>query len=94
MHFAIICTDKPGSQELRLANRAAHLEYIDRHADQVVLAGPMLSDDGQGMVGSLLIMEFADRAAAEAFCAADPYAVAGLFAKVEIRPWRRVRPQG
>jgi hypothetical protein len=40
------------------------------------------------MAGSMLIIEVADRAAAEAFAASDPYAVAGLFERVEIRAWR------
>ena len=42
------------------------------------------------MCGSLLIMEAADHAEVEAWCAADPYAKAGLFESVEIRPWNRV----
>jgi hypothetical protein len=43
------------------------------------------------MVGSLLIMDFADRAAAEAFAADDPYRKAGVFEGVDILPWRVTR---
>jgi uncharacterized protein YciI len=42
------------------------------------------------MAGSLVILDVADRAAAEAWAAGDPYAKAGLFAQVAIRPWNRV----
>lgn len=94
MLFMFHCVDKAGAAEVRGANRAAHLEYLEANADRLFVAGPLLSDDGAGMVGSLLLVECADRAAAEAFAAADPYAKAGLFERVEIRPWRRVYPKG
>lgn len=92
MQFAILCFDKPGHGHVRQENRSAHLAYLDEHKASLVLAGPMLTDDGEGMAGSLLIMEFADKAAAEAFAAGDPYARAGLFESVTIRPFRKVLP--
>ena len=88
MLFALLCRDKPGASDLRLSLRAQHLAYIEAHRGQVKLAGPFLSEDGQMMVGSLLIIEAADRRAAEIFAAADPYRTGGLFASVEIIPWR------
>ena len=45
------------------------------------------------MVGSLLILDLADQAAADAFAAGDPYARAGLFESVTIHPWRKVLPK-
>lgn len=93
MHFVIHCTDRPGSAALRTANRPDHLAHLERHAAAILAAGPLLGADGASPVGSLLIMEFADRAAAEAFAAADPYAKAGLFAAVTITPWRRTYPK-
>lgn len=88
MLYAVICDDKPGGLELRKANRAAHLDYL-KATGVVAQAGPFL-DAGGAMVGSLLILDVPDAAAAEAWAAGDPYAAAGLFAKVEIRPWNRV----
>jgi hypothetical protein len=88
MLFALICDDRPGALETRKATRAAHLDYI-RDTGVVAQAGPFL-DAGGAMVGSLVILDVPDRAAAEAWAAADPYALAGLFAKVEIRAWNRV----
>ena len=52
----------------------------------------MLSDDSESMIGSLLLMDFTDKAAAEAFAAGDPYAKAGLFASVHISPWKKAIP--
>ena len=90
-HFAIHCIDKPEGGELRGATRAAHLAHIDGIADQVLVAGPLLDLAGQP-IGSLLIIDFPERKDAVAFAAADPYALAGLFASVAVTAWRQVRP--
>ena len=87
MLFAIICTDKPASLDLRLATRPTHVKYLEGLADTLMTAGPFTSDDGSPN-GSLVIVEVADRAAAEAIAANDPYAKAGLFASVDIRAWK------
>ncbi len=88
MLYAIICLDRPGALEVRKANRDAHLAHIRGAGAAIVQAGPFLDADG-GMCGSLLIFE-GDLAGAEAWAAADPYAAAGLFRSVEIRPWKKV----
>jgi uncharacterized protein len=92
MHFVIACVDKPESLSVRKANREAHVAFLKSHASQIVAAGPTLTEDSEGMTGSVLVMEFPDRAAAEAFAAGDPYAQAGLFESVTIKPWRKVFP--
>lgn len=91
MLFAVTCLDKPDATEIRLANRAAHLEYAGKLP--LVVGGPLLSDDGERMVGSLLVIEAADRASLESTLAADPYAKAGLFQSVTIRPYKKVFPK-
>jgi uncharacterized protein YciI len=93
MQFAIYCKDKAGSAHVRADNRPAHLEHLKKYESHLVCTGPLLTEDGQGMVGSLLVVEFPDRSAAEAFAAADPYAKAKLFQSVEITPFRKVFPQ-
>ena len=50
---------------------------------------PILNDKGE-MSGSLVILEVGSKAEAEAWAAADPYAKAGLFAKVRIEEWKKV----
>jgi uncharacterized protein len=90
MLFALICLDKPGSSALRAELRAKHLAYVEAQQGAAKVAGPFLSDDGQTMIGSLIILEAADMPAARAFAAGDPYALAGLFQSVDIKPWRWV----
>ena len=88
MLFALICTDKPGHLETRLANRPAHVAFLEGLNAQKRLgfAGPFLDGEGKPN-GSLVVIEADDLASAEALAAQDPYARAGLFATVEIRPW-------
>ena len=93
MLFAIICTDRPASLDLRLATRAAHIAYLTTYADRVVQGGPLLDADGRPC-GSLLLVDVADRAAAEGFAAGDSYGRAGLFESTIIRPFRTVFKDG
>jgi len=88
MYFAISCTDKPGSLGVRMEARPAHIEYLQAHAQAIRMAGPILGDDGETMIGSLIILEADGRADAETFAAADPYAKAELFESVDIRQWK------
>ena len=93
MLFAIICTDRPGGLDLRLATRPTHLAYLTMYAQRIVHGGPTLDSDGRPC-GSLLIIEAEDRAAAEGFASSDPYAKAGLFESTVIRPFRAVFRDG
>ena len=88
MRYALICTDKADHLEVRNANRDAHLDHI-RTSGVVEMAGPFLNEKGE-MSGSLVILDVASKAEAEAWAAADPYAKAGLFAKVRIEEWKKV----
>ena len=85
--FAVICRDKPGALETRLANRDAHLAHI-RDSGVVTYAGPFLQD-GQ-MCGSLVVLDTTDLAAAQAWADADPYKAADLFASIEVIEWKKV----
>ena len=90
MHFIIHCTDKPDSTNLRSVTRKAHIDFIGRHRDSIFVAGPTLNEDGEGMNGSLLVVDFPSLTDANAFAASDPYAKAGLFESVIIKPWKMI----
>lgn len=89
MFFIILTTDKPDSAQLRADKRPVHLEYLENFGKKLVAAGATMSDDGESLTGSFLLVDVADRAEAEAFAAGDPFAQAGLFATTEIRRWRK-----
>ena len=88
MLIALIARDKPGALSVRQENRPRHVEYL-KSGPAVQQAGPLLDDCGQ-MCGSLIVLDVADMAEAQAWAANDPYAQAGLFEKVELIPWNRV----
>lgn len=88
MRVALICIDKTDALQIRLDTRAAHLGHIQA-TGVVEMAGPFLDKDAQ-MVGSLILLNVETLQAAEDWSAADPYAVAGLFASVDIREWKKV----
>jgi uncharacterized protein YciI len=88
MLYALICTDKPDSLALRKANRPQHLAYLQSLGRTLVFAGPFTDDDGEAMNGSLIVVEAPSREAARQILEGDPFAKAGIFASVDIRPWR------
>lgn len=88
MLYALICTDKPDHLSVRMDNRPAHVDYL-KSSGVVTHAGPFVNDAGE-MCGSLVVIEVAGRAQAEAWAAGDPYALAGLFADVRIEVWNKV----
>jgi len=97
--YAIIATDRPGSLQARLGVRPEHLDRLRalQEEGRLILAGPHPAidsiDPGEaGFTGSLIVAEFPDLTAAEAWAAADPYVAAGVFEEVRVKPFRRVLP--
>lgn len=88
MRVALICRDKPGHLETRIANRAAHLDHIAT-SGVVEMAGPFLSPEGQ-MTGSLIVLNVDSLAQAQNWADTDPYALAGLFDSATISEWKKV----
>jgi uncharacterized protein YciI len=93
MLFAVTRHDKPNSLDLRLSERPRHLEYLETILGKIMYGGALLDDAGK-QIGSILIIDVADAAAADAFAIADPYVDAGLFADTSIRPFRLVFRDG
>lgn len=97
MRYALICKDKPGHLQVRLDTRPDHVAFLDELNARGALsfAGPFVDGDGKP-TGSLVVVEAADAAEAQAIADADPYARAGLFSSVEISAWNWVfnRPDG
>jgi uncharacterized protein YciI len=83
----------------RLQARPAHLARLTALRDQgrLLLAGPCPAIDAEdpgpaGFSGSVVIAEFESLVAARAWADADPYVAAGVYARVEVRPFRKVLP--
>ena len=99
MWYAIVGNDISDSLARRQASRPAHLERLKRLQEEgrLLLAGPFPAIDAEdpgpaGFSGSLIVAEFADLAAAQAWADADPYVAAGVYRDVSVRPFRKVLP--
>ena len=85
--------------EQRLAARAAHLARLSGLLDEgrLLLAGPCPAIDAEdpgpaGFSGSVIIAEFPSLEDAREWADADPYVEAGVYTRVEVRPFKRVLP--
>jgi uncharacterized protein YciI len=97
--YAIICEDAEGSLPYRLETRPAHLDRLKalQAEGRLILAGPHPAVDcdepGEvGFTGSLIVAEFPSLAAAQAWADEDPYRRAGVYARVTIKPFKKVLP--
>lgn len=93
MLFAVTIEDKPGMGATRRAVRAAHIDWLEKHREMLVLAGPIMDGEGNS-IGSVRVVEAPDRAAVEALTEGDPFAKAGCFGRVSINPYRIVFKDG
>jgi len=89
MLYIMFNEDRPDAQAIREATREAHLAYLERHKDIVVLSGGTLAEDGKTRTGSVFIINVPGREAAEKFSAEEPFRKAGLFKTVKITRMRR-----
>jgi len=88
MLFAILCTDKPDSLQLRVDRRPDHRAYLEALNERgaIAFSGPFLGPEGTPD-GSLVVVDVADLTAARSIAENDPYARCGLFQDVQIRAW-------
>ena len=99
MWYAIYALDNANSLTGRKAARSAHLARLEalREAGRLLLAGPFPAIDADdpglaGFSGSLIVAEFPDLVAAQAWADADPYRAAGVYRDVSVRPFHKVLP--
>lgn len=99
MWYVIFAQDAPDSLPLRQQHRPAHLARLQALQDQgrLMLAGPMPAIDSPdpgpaGFSGSLIVAEFDDLAQAQTWAQQDPFVAAGVYAHVDVRPFRKTLP--
>ncbi|AQT59402.1 hypothetical protein CBP51_17810 [Cellvibrio mixtus] len=99
MYYAIISEDIANSLDKRKAARPAHLARLQQLTDEgrLLIAGPHPAIDNEnpgdaGFTGSLVVAEFNSLQDAQAWADADPYIAAGVYAKVIVKPFKKVLP--
>jgi len=88
MLFAVHCVDAKGVDAIRSQYHAPHKDYLVGQK-RILVVGGALTDAADQPVGSLYIVNVADRAAAEAFAKNDPFTAAGVFGTVTITAMRK-----
>lgn len=99
MFYAIISEDVSNSLDKRKTARPDHLARLQLLKEQgrLLLAGPHPAVDNEdpgeaGFTGSLVVAEFNSLQDAQDWAAADPYIAAGVYAKVTVKPFKKVLP--
>ncbi len=99
MYYMILARDTPNSLSLRLQHRPLHLARLQAlQADnRLLLAGPLPAidaiDPGEaGFTGSLIVAEFDTLSAAQLWAEADPFVTVGVYASIEVSPFRKTLP--
>lgn len=89
MLFTIHAIDKPGMDAKRAEVIDAHRDYLAGEPIQVVMSGPLMSDDESKPIGSFFIVEAESRAQVEAFQAADPLVQADIFEQMNVQVFHK-----
>nr|WP_324259200.1 YciI family protein [Cellvibrio fontiphilus] len=99
MHYAIISEDVANSLDKRKTARPAHLARLQQLTDEgrLMIAGPHPAIDNDnpgdaGFTGSLVVAEFNSLEEAQRWANEDPYLTAGVYAKVTVKPFKKVLP--
>jgi uncharacterized protein len=94
MLFVVHALDKDNILPTRAKHYRAHRVHLDRAEDynvDVVTAGTLVADDGETPVGSIFVIDAADRAAVDAFTRSDPYHVNGVWERVHTHRYNKKR---
>jgi hypothetical protein len=94
MLFVVHALDKMDILPTRAKHYRAHRIHLDKTEDyavDVVTAGTLVADDGETPVGSIFVIDAKDRAAVDAFVRSDPYAVNGVWQRVDIHGYNKKR---
>lgn len=99
MWYVIFAEDRPDSSTARRQARPEHLARLQTLCDQgrLLLAGPFPAIDSTdpgpaGHTGSLIVADFPSLDAARIWAGEDPYALTGVYARVEVKPFCKVLP--
>ena len=83
--FLVTCLDGDGSAEIRQRELDGHLEYVEQHTDDYLVAGPLREPGKTELVGSFFLVAAADAEAARAIVSEDPYVKSGMYREITVR---------
>lgn len=86
--------DAPGMTDKRAEIRPEHLEYLGTKKDDILCAGPLIADDGETSIGSMMVIDFPSVEAARAWISEEPFTKAGVYDMQKITLWKSVFQPG
>lgn len=94
MPYKIETFDDPDRAHVRRERYEEHLAFLDEHRELLLACGAKLTDDGSSADGGVYLVALESREEAEAFIAADPFSLGGLFRRVDVQRWRQAYLNG
>lgn len=94
MLYTIYCIDIENSKFIRDKFYPEHKSFLsktDRYGIDIIMSGPLMNDRNDDAIGSLFVIDAADRLSAEEFHHNDPFYKAGVWQKTYITSFIRRR---
>jgi uncharacterized protein YciI len=92
--YALKYEDDEAFADQRARHKQAHLAFLERHAERIRAAGPLV-DAGDGTpAGGLWLVEAQDRQEVDGLIEADPFRNTGLRRSIRVLVWRQVFAEG
>lgn len=93
MHFVYCLIDRDNVADIRRSYEDAENTYLATVNECIFFGGTLLSEDRKEAKGSLYVIDWPDRAAAEAWLAESPYRNAGVYREARIRAYTHMVPK-
>jgi uncharacterized protein len=89
MLFAVLFTDKPGCGSLRAEHLKAHIDWVAKHQDNVLVAGSLRTQPESVPKGGLWIVEAPSKEAVFELMKSDPFYTCSLRQDIEVLHWSK-----
>lgn len=83
--FLVLCYDGEGSAEIRERELDGHLEYVEKHTDQYLVAGPLREPGTTPLIGSFFLVAAANADEARSIVSSDPYVRSGMYREIIVQ---------
>ena len=90
--FVALIYDDRARRRVRKEHMGAHLDYLEREKDRILVAGTLRDEPGDSPKGALWIIDASDKEEAESVCKGDPFFTGGLRKSVNVQHWSKAFP--
>ncbi len=87
MLFVVRFTDKPDTFSIREQNLQAHIDWLDKRRNSVLVAGSLRDEPDSNPVGAFWVVEAEDKNTVHEIYQSDPFWTSGMREKVEVYLW-------